>query len=84
MTRLWSKGERLSVVADSSGAPKRIKWRRRHHTVQTVSRRWRVDLDWWHQRIWRDYFEVVTNTGMLLTVYRDLISGQWYLEKLYD
>ena len=84
MTRLWMEGDRLSVLADSSGAPRRIKWRQQNHTVQRVSRRWRVDLDWWRRRIWRDYFEVITGSGMLIVLYHDLVSGQWYLEKLYD
>lgn len=84
MTRLWMEGESLSVLADESGAPRRIKWRRQNHRVQRVSRRWRVDLGWWRRRLWRDYFEVVTGSGMLIVLYHDLVSDRWYLERLYD
>ena len=84
MTRLWVEGESLSVLADSSGAPERIKWRQQNHAVQRVSRRWRVDVDWWRRRIWRDYFEVTTGSGMLVVLYHDLVSDRWYLERLYD
>ena len=53
-------------------------------TIQAVARRWRVDQDWWRQRVWREYFKLTTRTGLLVIIYRDLLSGRWYLQRLYD
>jgi len=84
MTRFWRNGESIIVSADSAGAPLRITWRGRQHVVRRLSRHWRLDTGWWHWRIWRDYFQVVTADGLLLIAYHDLASGGWYLERIYD
>jgi hypothetical protein len=47
-------------------------------------RRWRIDVDWWRGRVWREYFKLVTRTGLLVEVYHDLVGGQWYVQRLYD
>ncbi len=41
-------------------------------------------MDWWRVRIWREYFKLTTGTGLLVVIYRDLLSGAWYLQRLYD
>ena len=52
--------------------------------MQTIAKRWRVDVDWWRVRVWREYFKLATGTGLLVVIYRDLLSGGWYLQRLYD
>jgi len=34
--------------------------------------------------IWRDYWKVVTDTGLLCVLYQDLTQGHWYLERIYQ
>ena len=57
---------------------------REPHPVQAVAKRWRVDQEWWQARIWREYFKLTTKTGLLVIIYRDLLTGDWYLQRLYD
>jgi hypothetical protein len=84
MTRLWVAGIILKVITTSSGDPVRLTWEGRLHVVEGIANSWRVDLGWWRLRIWRDYYKLYTTTGLLLVVYHDLISGQWYLQRVYD
>lgn len=84
MTRLWPRGTPISVRIDAAATPRSFTWEGRTHWVQGVAKRWRVDQHWWRRRVWREYFKLATHTGLLVIVYRDLVSGQWYLQRLYD
>ena len=64
--------------------PQAFTWQGQIHQVQQVVKRWRVDQEWWQQRIWREYFKLSTQSGLLVVIYRDLLTGQWYLQRLYD
>lgn len=82
MTRLWL--EAISVEVDASGNPCHVVWRGEVHGVVWIAKQWRVDLDWWSVRVWRTYYKLTTETGLLLIVYCDLVSGDWYLQRVYD
>ena len=84
MTYLWPDGDPIEVQADAMGTPQQFTWRRQAHPVERVARRWRVDVDWWRGRVWREYFKVTTQTGLLVVIYRDFIGDTWYLPRLYD
>ena len=45
--------------------------------------RWRVDDDWWRVPIFRTYYTVTTPT-LLLEIYRNDITGDWYLQRVID
>jgi hypothetical protein len=66
------------------GVPRRFGWAGRLHRVCKVLGRWRVDEEWWAARIWREYFRLYTDTGMLVEVYHDFLAGDWYIQRLYD
>jgi len=51
--------------------------------VREVINRWRVDDDWWRVPISRMYWVVATPT-MLLEIYEDLRTGDWYLQRVID
>ncbi len=36
------------------------------------------------ESIWREYVKVTTGTGLLCLLYRDLVSGGWFLVRIYD
>jgi hypothetical protein len=59
-------------------------WQGQAHQVDEITREWRVDIDWWRGRVWRAYFKLNTDTGLLAIIYQDLLSGEWYLQRLYD
>lgn len=84
MTYLWPRGQPISVQSDALATPQTFTWQGRTHPVQTVAKRWRVDHGWWRGRIWREYFKLTTQSGLLVIIYRDLLTGQWYLQRLYD
>ena len=84
MTYLWPKGKPITVVFDGMYTPQRFTWQGRTHQVNQVTKRWRVDQGWWQKRIWREYFKLSTHTGLLVVIYRDLLTGHWYLQRLYD
>ena len=64
--------------------PKEFTWQGRNHRVVEITRYWRVDIDWWRDRIWRAYYKLRTDTGLLVVIYQDLLEGGWYLQRLYD
>lgn len=84
MTRLWPEGNPITVFTDHSEAPSRFDWRGQTHAAKEITRRWRVRLDWWREAVWRDYFKLTTQTGLLVVIYHDLQDDQWYLQRLYD
>ena len=83
MTRLWVNGDTIRVVLEAD-LPVRFVWSGRAHPVQHVANHWRLDVGWWRFRLWRDYYKVVTATGLLVVIYHDLISDQWRLQRVYD
>jgi len=75
--------EAITVRHDRLFTPLAFTWAGRQHRVVWVANRWRVDIEWWRRRVWREYFKLATHTG-LLVVFRDLVDGEWYLQRLYD
>lgn len=84
MTHLWPQGAPIRVEADAWLTPHRFEWQAESHRVQHVAKRWRVDTAWWQGRIWREYFKLVTTDGLLVILYRDLLGGGWFLQRVYD
>jgi hypothetical protein len=84
MTHLWPKGEPITVASETDGTLRAFEWRGHTNLVTGVVKRWRVDVGWWRQRVWREYFKLYTRTGLLVIIYHDLLTGQWYLQRLYD
>jgi hypothetical protein len=47
--------------------------------IEAIRESWRIDDEWWRRPISRLYHEVVLETGAILTLYRDLEEGGWYV-----
>jgi len=84
MTHLWPEGEPIAVTSETDGTPRAFEWRGRTNLITGVAKRWRVDVGWWRQRVWREYYKLYTRTGLLVIIYHDLLTGRWYLQRLYD
>lgn len=84
MTRLWPAGTPIQVIADDQDWPQQFRWQGHIHTVQTINKHWRVDVGWWRTRIWRACYKLNTDRGLLVVIYQDLLSGTWYLERVFD
>ena len=83
MTHLWPDGQPIEVQIDALGVPQRFVWLGQAHRVEIVANRWRVDEEWWRGRIWQEYFKLATDTGLLVVVFRDLVEGGWYVQRVY-
>jgi len=99
VTRLWPRGQPIVVTTLATkeevnlfskagpaieDVPNRITWQGISHLVLEITRYWRIDIDWWRERVWRAYFKLRTDTGLLVVIYQDLIGGEWFLQRLYD
>ena len=84
MTRLWTEGVLVEVLCDGQGLPRKLTWEGQQHTVTAITRQWRVDSDWWRNRVWRAYYKLSTDSGLLLVIFEDLTTGEWYVQRLYD
>jgi protein ImuB len=47
---------------------------------------WRRDGEWWREELGfaRDYYELALDDGGVYRVFRDLNSGRWYVDGVYD
>lgn len=84
MTRLWRKQQPISVTTNAHSEPLAFIWRGRRHQIEQITRQWRTDIDWWRVRVWRSNFKLCTDTGLLVTIYQDLLTGEWFLNRLFD
>jgi hypothetical protein len=86
MTHTWPGGVAIHVVEDERKRPVQFYWQGQLHGITGIDEQWQVDGDWWHEegRIWRDYFAVTTEDGLLCVLYYDHLAEEWRLSKLYD
>ena len=68
----------VEVAAPARGRPVRVDGR----LVDAVRESWLVEDRWWTDRpVRRRYWEVVTADGRDLVVFRDLVSGGWFIQR---
>lgn len=84
MTYLWMEGAQAEVKTNTEGIPLRFTFRGQTHPVEDIANRWRIDEGWWAQHIWREYFKLTTTTGLLVTLFHDMLADTWYIQRLYD
>jgi hypothetical protein len=50
--------------------------------VTAIESRWKIDEEWWREKpIVRMYYQVTTGDGRRITVFQDLVNGQWYQQR---
>jgi hypothetical protein len=67
----------IHVTSDKDGSPVFVWLGSRQRRVVRIRNVWRIDDEWWRQEISRRYFEVELSDGSVITVFQDLISGNW-------
>ncbi len=68
----------MRVEADAQGHPIAVCLSNRRCVVEAVLGVWRIDDEWWRKRpVSRTYYSLLLEDGRTVTVYRDLVSGQW-------
>jgi hypothetical protein len=85
VTRLLPQGEAIKTWGDKD-APQGFVWRGAPHHIRHICNRWRVHTRWWEsgETMWREYWKVTTDQGILCQLYHDLLDGGWFLSRLYD
>jgi hypothetical protein len=85
VTRLWADGEPVDAWPGQE-APAGFVWQGVCHPILEVCNRWQVHTRWWEpgETLWREYWKVATRTDLLCLLYRDRLSGGWFLARLYD
>ena len=83
MSPFWMEGTPIQVEQNGEQVLAFV-WQGQRHEVMAMTRRWRVDEGWWGVRVWRDYAKLTTHSGLLVIVFQDLLTGVWYLQRLYD
>jgi len=78
------RGERVEVSVDARGDPSGIRRGGRVQTVAAVHERWRLEDGWWGQEEQRCYYRVQTSRGAVFDIYHDLVSDEWYLDRVHD
>lgn len=71
----------IDVRANGLGEPAEVTRNGRGSRVAAVRNTWRIDDEWWRERISRQYFRVELQGGLPLTIFHDLVSGKWYQQK---
>jgi hypothetical protein len=47
--------------------------------VVSVDDRWSIEDEWWREKpVSRMYFECLLEDGQCVTVFQDLLTGEWY------
>ena len=71
----------LAVDADEEGRPVAVSVKGTLRRVRAIRDSWRIDDEWWRSEISRRYWDVETEEARNLTVYQDLVSGEWFEQR---
>ena len=71
----------LRVREGNGGRPHFLHLKGGVRKVRQILEIWQVDDEWWRDPISRRYARLVLEDGRIVTVYRDLLSRRWYLQK---
>lgn len=52
--------------------------KRRRQKVREIINIWRLDDTWWQKPVVRMYYAIELESGSRITVFQDLLSGDWY------
>lgn len=71
----------LAVDADTVGTPVAVTVHGTLRRIHTIRDTWRIDDEWWRSEISRRYWDVETEDARNLTVYQDLVTGEWFEQR---
>ena len=72
----------VAVATDVDGTPCAVTLKGRGVAVTAVVDTWRIDDEWWREEISRRYYRLALADGRTLTVFLDLIAGDWYTQRV--
>ncbi len=84
MAKLLEKPEELRVNANIEGTPLTIARDGKIERVTRIYQQWQATEQLFEQEILKNYFRIRTSRGGTYDIYRDTVSGFWYLGRVYD
>lgn len=84
MSKLFREAIKLEVEESPQHKLITFLYRGRRERARETLKRWRVDQGWWKRSVEREYFQVKTASGIVCELYRNLLTGVWYLQRVYD
>ena len=52
--------------------------KKKRQKIQEITNIWRVDDAWWQRPVARMYYAIELASGSRITIFQDLLSGDWY------
>ncbi len=83
MTKFFNPAIPIRVQESSNGYPIAFTYNRKPARVRQINRQWRIREGWWRDEAAREYFQLETSRFVCM-VYRDMITADWYLQRIYD
>jgi hypothetical protein len=71
----------LRIRTGRGGRPRLLYLKGGPRKVRQILEIWQVDDEWWREPISRRYARLALEDGRIVTVYRDLRNGSWYLQE---
>ena len=72
----------IAVEVDAHQIPVAITLHGRRLKVASIDDLWEIDEEWWREQpIARRYYQVTTEDGRRITIFRDLVEGGWYRQR---
>ena len=72
----------VDVEEDAQQRPLALLQRGRRLKVASIDSLWKIDEEWWRETpIVRMYYQVITEDGRRITIFRDATSGEWYQQR---
>ena len=84
MTELIAPPRLVQVRTDPEGLPTQLESAAGWQPVSRVLNRWRIDCDWWRSPVSREYWRVLLADDLAIECYCDRLTGQWFVERVYD
>ncbi len=84
MSKLFHHAITLEVQEDLRHRPIAFLYKGGRQGVEEICEQWRASQEWWKRATDREYFRVRTARGIVCEMYRDLLTGAWYLQRIYD
>ena len=72
----------IPVEEDLHHRPLALDQKGRRFKVASIDDLWEIGDQWWREKaVSRKYYQVAIGEGRRITIFRDLISGGWYMQR---
>lgn len=72
---------RIVEVGEENGRPAFVRLGGYNLRVAAIQECWRIDDEWWRRAVSRLYFQLLLESGDVVTVFKDLVRGEWFQQQ---